>query len=81
MSILEIESKIIDLESSIEKAKYLLESFINNYDLDSDTDMSEHDMKMFAIRRDDMYLEVSMIDDYLRLAKTSACVLKEGVLS
>ena len=51
MSILEIESKIIDLESSIEKAKYLLESFINNYDLDSDTDMSEHDMKMFADRK------------------------------
>lgn len=80
MSILEIESRIIDLEQNIEKAKYLIENFIERYDLDSIEDMSEHDMRMFAVCRDNMYIEASIIHDYIHKAQTSVNVLREGVL-
>ena len=80
MNIFEIETKITELDQSIAKAKHLVENLIENYDLDSTADMSEQEMKLFAIRREDMFLEASMIHDYLYSAQNSAKVLKEGAL-
>lgn len=80
MSEIELERKLFELTDVINKATFMVESFIDQYRLDSGEVKNQCEAILFAYSKASMFMNMSIIQDYLFLAKRDAEVLKEGVV-
>lgn len=80
MSEIELERKLFELTDVINKATFMVESFIDQYRLDSGEVKNQCEAILFAYNKASMFMNMSIIQDYLFLAKRDAEVLKEGVV-
>lgn len=80
MSKIELEKRIIELEVIIGKASYMVENFIDLYNLDSGINRSIDDAILFAYNKSGMFASMSIIHDYIFMAKNKIKKLEEGVM-
>lgn len=81
MSKIELEKRIIELETILSKATYMIENFMDLYDLDSEINGSINDAILFAYNKPGMFISMSIIHDYIFKAKNKIKKLEEGVFA
>lgn len=79
MSKQDLETKVFETEDALTKAKYMLESFMENYEMDSGAVGSIEEAISFASEKQNMAMSIAIIDDYLYKAIKNISVLEEGV--
>lgn len=74
------ENLICDIEFNIEKAEHMAEKIISAYDLDVQAvdDLNE---KVFAGNRYNIWMDMEILSDYIRMIMKSATALREAVLA
>ena len=80
MSKIELERKLFELSDVINKAAFMVESFIEQYSLDSGEVKTQCEAILFAYNKTSMFMNMAIIQDYLSSAKKGTEVLKEGVV-
>lgn len=68
MSNIERENLFIDLETNIDKAEHIAEKIISEYDLDV-TVVDGLDEKVFAGNRYNIWMDMEILCDYIRLIR------------
>lgn len=79
MSKVELEKRILELETTISKATYMVENFIDLYNLDSQSKNTIDEALLFSYNKTGMFMSMSIIHDYLFNAKNNVKKLEEGV--
>lgn len=74
------ESLICNIEFNIEKAEHMAEKIISAYDLDVQA-VDDLDEKVFSGNRYNIWMDMEILSDYIRLIMTSATALREVVLA
>ena len=78
MSKQEIEMKICNLTDSVEKAKFMIESAMENCDLDNGDIKDTKEAIKFACHKKELFYYASVINDYLLKALEHIAILEEG---
>lgn len=68
MSNIEKENLFIDLETNIDKAEHIAEKIISEYNLDV-TVVDDLDEKVFAGNRYNIWMDMEILCDYIRLIR------------
>lgn len=68
MSNIEKENLFIDLETNIDKAEHMAEKIISEYNLDV-TVVDDLDEKVFAGNRYNIWMDMEILCDYIRLIR------------
>lgn len=68
MSNIERENLFIDLETNIDKAEHIAEKIISEYNLDV-TVVDDLDEKVFAGNRYNIWMDMEILCDYIRLIR------------
>ena len=79
--ILEVEAKIVDLEGYIEKADYLAEQLVNNYELDEEMSRDPIDALAFAMERKRIGQGIDIIRDYISNINCTVSDIRKAVLA
>lgn len=76
MNKLEIENRFITISDSLEKALFVVSNFAENHSLDSVLS-KEESMYKFALEQHNMFMEISIVFDYLLKLKTDISGLEQ----
>ncbi len=68
MSNIERENLFIDLETNIDKAEHMAEKIIGEYNLDSQK-TDDLDDKVLASNRNNIWMDMEILCDYIRLIR------------
>ena len=69
MSNIERENLFIDLETNIDKAEHMAEKIIGEYNLDSQK-ANDLDDKVLASNRNNIWMDMEILCDYIRLIRS-----------
>lgn len=78
MSNIERENLFIDLETNIDKAEHMAEKIISEYDLDV-TVVDDLDEKVFAGNRYNIWMDMEILCDYIRLIRAGQDSIAKAV--
>lgn len=74
----DMEQTLFDLGDALDKLNHLSDRFISGYKLNSTKEMNELERNFFAANKNDMYIDMRIICDYIDAAEKAFKELEEG---
>lgn len=79
MDRIEIERKVTDLETAIEKANYIIEDMAEQFGITNITKPSEQDKALYAYSCGRLYNYIAIVKDYIAESRTTIQELRQQI--